>query len=185
MGVNRRWASSVLHLRKVSWLLPSLWLLTFLLLAPETSCSFPFSPSYPESPGRNLPQTKRACCCSVARLCLTLWPHGLQVPLSSTISRSLLKFISVDLVMLSNHFIIKVSQHQGLLIRYCIGASALILLVNIQVWFPLGLTGLIPLLSRGLLRVFSITIVWQHQFFSAQPSLSSTSHIRTWLLEKP
>jgi len=46
------------------------------------------------------------------------WRHGLQVPLSSTISWSLLKFISIDLVMLSNHVIIKVSQHQGLLIRW-------------------------------------------------------------------
>ena len=49
-----------------------------------------------------------------------------------------------------------------------IGASASVLLVNIQGWFPLGLTGLTSLLPRGLSRVFSsITIIWKHQFFSA------------------
>ena len=51
-----------------------------------------------------------------------------------------------------------------------IGASASIHPVNIQGWFPLGLTGLISLLYKGLLRVFSSTTVWKHQFFGAQPS---------------
>ena len=45
--------------------------------------------------------------------------------------------------------------------------------MNIQDWFPLGLTSLISLLSQGLLRVFSSTTIWKHQFFSAQPSLAS------------
>ena len=55
-----------------------------------------------------------------------------------------------------------------------IGASALasVLPLNIQGWFPLGLTGLISLQSQGLSRVFSNTIVWKCQFFGAQPSLS-------------
>ena len=68
-----------------------------------------------------------------------------------------------------------------------IGASALasVLPVNILGWFPLGLTGLISLLSKGLSRVFSSTTIQKHQFFSAQPSLWSSSHIRTWLLENP
>ena len=66
-----------------------------------------------------------------------------------------------------------------------IGASASVLPVNIQGWFPLGLTGLISLLSERLPRVFSSTTVWKHQFFSAQPSLWSNSHIRTWPLGKP
>ena len=68
-----------------------------------------------------------------------------------------------------------------------IGASvsASVLPMNIQGWFPLGLTGLIPLLSEGLSRVFSSTPVQKHQFFGAQPSLSSNCHIHTWLLEKP
>ena len=65
-----------------------------------------------------------------------------------------------------------------------IGASASVLPMNIQSWFPLRLTGLISLLSKGLSRVFS-TIVRKHQFFGSQPSLRSSSHIRTWLLEKP
>ena len=51
--------------------------------------------------------------------------------------------------------------------------------------FPLGLTGWISLLSKGLLRVFSNTIVQNHQFFSAQLSLWSNSHIHTWILGKP
>ena len=62
-------------------------------------------------------------------------------------------------------------------------ASASVLPMNIQGWFPLGLTVLISLQSKGLLRVFSSTTTWKHQFFSAQPSLWFNSHIRTWLLE--
>ena len=64
-------------------------------------------------------------------------------------------------------------------------ASALVHTMNIQSWFPLGLTCLISLLPKGLSRVFSGTIVRKHQFFCAQPSLWSSSHIHTWLLEKP
>ena len=60
-------------------------------------------------------------------------------------------------------------------------ASASVLPMNTQCWFPLGLTGLISLLSKGLLRVFSSTIIQKYQFFSAQPSLWSNSHIHTWL----
>ena len=65
------------------------------------------------------------------------------------------------------------------------GASASVLPMNIQSWFPLGLTGLISLLSKGLSRIFSSTMIWKHKFFSAHSSLYSNSHIRTWLLEKP
>ena len=64
-------------------------------------------------------------------------------------------------------------------------ASTSVLPMNMQGWFPLGLTGLISLLSKGLTRVFSSTTFWKHQFFSAHPSLWSSSHICTWLLEKP
>ena len=63
--------------------------------------------------------------------------------------------------------------------------SALVLPMNIQSWFLLGLPGLISLLSKGLSRVFSSTTVWKHPFFGAQPSLWSSSHIHTWPLEKP
>ena len=64
-------------------------------------------------------------------------------------------------------------------------ASASVLPMNIQNWFPLGLTGLICLQSKGLSRHFSNTTVQKHQFFGAQLSLWSNSHIHTWLLEKP
>ena len=57
--------------------------------------------------------------------------------------------------------------------------------MNIQDWFPLGLTALISLQSKGFSRVFSNTTVQKHQLFSAQLSLWSNSHIHTWLLEKP
>ena len=64
-------------------------------------------------------------------------------------------------------------------------ASASVLPVNIQGWFPLGLTGLISLKSKELSRVFSSPIIQKNQFFHAQPSLCSNAHICTWLLEKP
>ena len=66
-----------------------------------------------------------------------------------------------------------------------ISASASVLPMNIQDWFPLGWPGWISLQSKGLSRVFSNTTVQKHQFFSAQLSLYSNSHIHTWLLEKP
>ena len=63
-------------------------------------------------------------------------------------------------------------------------ASASVLPMNTQDWFPLGLTGLISLLSKGLSRVFSSTVIWKHRFFSTQPSLWSNSHIHERLLKK-
>ena len=64
-------------------------------------------------------------------------------------------------------------------------ASASVLPMNIQDWFPLGWTGLISFQSKGLSRLFSSTTVQKHQFFGAQSSLWSNSHICTRLLEKP
>ena len=64
-------------------------------------------------------------------------------------------------------------------------ASASVLPMNTQGWFPLGLTGLISLLFKGLSRGIPSTTVWKYQFFGAQPSLWSNLHIHTWLLEKP
>ena len=92
-----------------------------------------------------------------------------------------------------------VSQHQGLFQWVSsshlvfntsnqsieISASASVLPMNTQDWSPLGWTGWISLQSKGLSRVFSNTTVQKHQFFGAQLSLSSNSHIHTWLLEKP
>ena len=66
-----------------------------------------------------------------------------------------------------------------------VSASASVLLMNIQDWFPLEWTGWISLQSKGLSRVFSNTTVQRHQFFGTQPSSQSNSHIHTWLLEKP
>ena len=87
------------------------------------------------------------------------------------------------------------SQHQGLF-QWVISlhqvaksivasASALVLLMNIQDWFPLGWADFISLLSKGLSRVFFSIIVLKHLFFGTQLSLWSNSHIHTWLLEKP
>ena len=64
-------------------------------------------------------------------------------------------------------------------------ASASVFPMNIHDWFPVGLTGLISLQSKGLSRVFSNTAVWKHQCFDAKPSSWSNSHIHTLLLEKP
>ena len=89
------------------------------------------------------------------------------------------------------------SQHQGLfqwvsssnqvakVLELQLQPQSLQWIFSIQGWFPLGLSGLISSQSKGLSRVFSNTTVRKHQFFSAQPSLWSNSHIHTWLLEKP
>ena len=66
-----------------------------------------------------------------------------------------------------------------------VSASASVLLMNTQDWSPLGRTGWISLQSKGLSRVFSNPTVQKHQFFSAQLSSQSNSHIHTWPLEKP
>ena len=129
----------------------------------------------------------------------TPWTIAHQASLSCTISRSLLKVMSVESMISSNYLVL---CHPLLLmpsifssIRVFFNELALCIRWpqywslsfsispsnNIQGWFPLGFTGLISLLSKGLSRVFSTT-VWKHQFFSAQPSLWSSSHICTWLL---
>ena len=87
------------------------------------------------------------------------------------------------------------SQHQGLFkwisslhqVAKVIGASASasVLPMNIQDWFPLRLIGLISLQSKGLSSIFSNITVQKHQFFGSQLSLWFNSHIHTWLLEKP
>ena len=66
-----------------------------------------------------------------------------------------------------------------------VSPSASVLPMNTQDWSPLGWTGWISLQSKGLSRVFSNTTVQKHQFFGAQLSLQSNSHIHTWPLEKP
>ena len=65
-----------------------------------------------------------------------------------------------------------------------VSASASVLPMNVQDWFPLGWTDWISLQSKGLSRVFSNTTVRKHRSSDAQLSLWSNSHIHTWLLEK-
>ena len=133
----------------------------------------------------------------------TPWTAAHQTTLSSTISWTLLKLMSTESVMPSNHLIL---------------CRPLLLLSSIfpsirdfsnksafhtrwpKYWsFSFSIspsnehpglisfrwTGWISLQSRGLSRVFSNTTVQKHQFFSAQLSSESNSHIHTWLLEKP
>ena len=65
-----------------------------------------------------------------------------------------------------------------------VSASASVLPMNIQDWYPLEWTGWISLQFKGLSRVFSNITVQKHQFFCAQLSLESNSHIHMWPLEK-
>ena len=132
---------------------------------------------------------------------VTSWTVTHQASLSSTISQSLLKLMSIESVVLANHLIlcrsllllpsifpsIRVFSNGWLFTSddWSIGASASALAMTIQGWFPLRLTGLISLQSRGLSRVFFNTTIGKHQFFGTQPFLWSDSHICTWLLEKP
>ena len=66
-----------------------------------------------------------------------------------------------------------------------VSASTSVLPMNTQDWSPLGWPGWISLQSKGFSRVFSNTTVQKHQFFGAQLSSQSNSHIHTWPLEKP
>ena len=146
---------------------------------------------YPESLG----QDYYCCCCSVTQSCPTLcdpmdcgtpgFPvlHCLPVcsnscPLSRwchlTISSSVSLFSSCLQSFPASFPVNWLFASGGRSIRA--SASASVLPVNIQGWFPLGLIGLNSLLSKGLSGVFSNTTVWKHQFFNAQPSLWSKSH---------
>ena len=131
------------------------------------------------------------------------WTARCQASLSITSSQSLLKLMYIEPVMPSNHLILlcpfssclQSSPASGSFTRSQFfpsggqstgaSASASVLPMNIQEWFPLGMTGLISLQFKGHSRVFSNTTVQQHQFFSTQLSLWSNSYIHTWLLEKP
>ena len=126
-----------------------------------------------------------------------------QASLYITNSRSLLKLMSIELVMPSNHsscvgpfsfhlqsFLTSGSFQMSQLFASRgqstgISASTSVLPMNIQDWSPLGGPGWISLLSKGLSRASSNTTVQKHQFFGTQLSLHFNSHINTWLLEKP
>ena len=133
----------------------------------------------------------------------TPWTAAHQASLFITNLRNLLKFMSIESVTPSNHLIlchpllllpsifpsIRVFSNESVLcIRWPnigVSASASVLPMNIQDWFPLGLTGLISLQSKGLSTIISTATVQKHQSFSIQLSLWSKSHIHTWLSEKP
>ena len=149
--------------------------------------------------------SKRWHCCSVAKLCPTLcnpmycstpdfpvlyhlpelaqthvhWvsdaiqPSQPIVPFSSCLQ----SFLASGSFLRSQLFI-SGSQSVGT------SASASVLPVNMQGWFPLGLTGLISLQSKGPSKVFSSTTIQKHQFFGTQPSLWPNSHVCTRLLGK-
>ena len=132
----------------------------------------------------------------------TPWVAACKASLSVTNSQSLLKFMFESL-MPSNHLILFVPFSSRLQSfpasgslpmsqlfasggqRIGVSVLASVLPMNSQDWFPLGWTCWISLQSKWLSRVFSNIKVQMHQFFSAQLSLYSNSHIHTWLLEKP
>ena len=140
----------------------------------------------------------------LSHICLlqTRWTAACQGSLSVTNSQSLLKFMFIKSVMPSNNlihchpilflpsifpasgsfpvrqFFASGGQNIG------VSASASVLPMNIQAWFPLEWTGWISLQSKGLSRVSSNTTLQKHQFFGAQLFLQSNFHIHTWLMEK-
>ena len=133
----------------------------------------------------------------------TPWIAARQASLSITNSQSLPKLMSIESVMPPKHLILccpllllpsmfpsirsfQMSQFfasGGQSIAVSVSTS--VLPVNTQDSSPLGWTGWISLQSKGLSRVFSNTTVQKHQFFSAQLSSQSNSHIHTWPQEKP
>ena len=137
---------------------------------------------------------------------VSLWPHGLQharlpcpsptpraysnsCPLSQwchpTISSSVTLFFSCLQFFPASESFPKSQLFASSGQSIGVSASTSVLPMNIQGWFPLGCTGWISLQSKGLSRVFSNTTVQKHQFFGAQLSLWSSSHIHMWLMEKP
>ena len=142
--------------------------------------------------------------CYCVQLFVTRETVAHQAPLSFTISQSLLKFMSIESVMPSNHLIlchpliflpsitpsIGVFSNESFLhirwpkywsFRFSISASSSSVYCD---WFPLGWSGLIFLKSKGLSRVFSNATIQKRQLFGAQLSLWSNYHIHMWLLEK-
>ena len=150
-----------------------------LLISIQFSCSVvsdslrPHGLQHPRLPCPSLSPGACSVSCSLSQSCY--WPISTSVALFSCCLQSFPA--SGSFVM--SQFFTSGGQSTGA------SASASVLPTNAQDWFPLGLTDLISLQSKGLSRVFSNTPVQKHQFFSAQPSYWSNSHIHTWLLEKP
>ena len=139
-------------------------------------------------------------CCSVAQSCLTLQPHGMaacQASLSFVISQSLLKLMSIGLMMPSNHLIlccplfllpstfhsIRVFSNESALCikwpKYWSFSFSISPFSEYSVLISFRIDWFVSLQSKALSRVFSSTTVEKHQFFSNQPSLWSSSHIYT------
>ena len=115
---------------------------------------------------------KSAACQASLSITTTPRAYSNPCPLSRwchpTIPSSVIPFSScLQSFPASGYFL----MNQRFLGGQSIGASASVLPMNIQHWFPLRLTGFFSLLSKGLSRVFSSTTVQKHQFFSTQPSL--------------
>ena len=134
---------------------------------------------------------------SRVRLFVTSWTAAGQASVSFTISCSLINLMSIESVMPSNHLILCIpfSCPQSFPASgsfpdrqlfasgvQSIGtsASASVFKMNIQGWFPLGLTDLITLLSKGLSRLFSSITVWKHQFLRAHFYFSLSYWRRKW-----
>ena len=158
---------------RVSRELESLW---YLLLFSPSVVSNSLQP-------HGLQHTRLPCTSLSPRACsnscpMSQWCHPTVSSSVLPFSAYLLSFLASRSFLMSQLFISGVQS---------IGASvwASVLPMNIQGWFTLGFTGWISLLSKGLSRVFSNTTVHKHQFFSAQHSLCSNSHIHMSLLEEP
>ena len=156
-------------------------------------------------PSLAAPNSKNIGSCSVAKLCPTLRPMDCSMP-GFPVLHYLLEFAQIQVhwvgdaiqpshPLLPSSLAFSLSQHEGLFQMSQYFASDVqsiwalmnewVLPMNIQSWFPLGLTSLISLQSKGLSRVFPSITIQKHQFFDAQPSLWPHSHNSTWLLGKP
>ena len=136
------------------------------------------------------------------QLCVTSWTAPCQAPLSSTISESLLKSVSIETVMLSNNLILwgsllllpwifttfrVFSSESSLCVRWPNHWSFSFSISRpneYSGWIPFRIVWFDLLAVQGTL-VFSSTTIQKHQFFGAQPLLWSNSHICIWLLVKP
>ena len=131
----------------------------------------------------------------------SLWPHGLQHARLSyhqlpELAQNHVHWIG-DAIQPSHPLLspsllaLNISQHQSFFQRvsssHQVAKTLELQLQPFQLkgWFPLELTVLISLLSKGLSRVFCSTTVWKHPFLGTEPSLWPNSHIHTWSLEKP
>ena len=147
--------------------------------------------------------TDMSCCYSVIQLCLTLCDPMNCSMAGFPVLHNLLEFAQThvhwigDAIQPSHPLsspsppAFNLSEHQGLFQRGSssneasggqsigVSASALVLPMNIQDWFPLGLTGWVSLQSKGSSRVFSSTTFQKHQFFSTQLSLLSQPYMTT------